>query len=165
MERFNQGVPFVPVRHAGNHVIAVFGVVEVLGILVVQVEFLLHLLVRTAEQLIEDVVVPLVRIESHYPRLLQQIPINVCTSNLAGARKLNSNEFAESRGVVISHGLGVSKSLENWICSQDLLRQVGEVSTTRFRSGVIGVGNSSEVLNDLLRILGFTSTRFSTAKG
>jgi hypothetical protein len=97
------------------------GVVEVFYFQAVQKELSLHLLVGTAEKLVEDMVVALVGVDSHYSRLFQEIPVDIRSCDLAGARKLDPNEFTEPGRIVIPHRLGVAKRFEDGICAQDLL--------------------------------------------
>jgi hypothetical protein len=106
-------------------------------------------------------VVALVCIEPHYPRLLQQIPIDVRARNLAGAGEFDPNELSETGRIVISNRLRVSKGFEDGIGSEDLLGQVGEIAASRPRAWCVRVGDGSEVLDDFLRVLSFTRTRFS----
>lgn len=67
-------------------------------------------LLRSLQQLVEHMKIPFTSRSSCDPTLLQQIPINVCSSNSTCWGKEYSNKFSESTRVVISHCLGISKS-------------------------------------------------------
>jgi hypothetical protein len=112
MKRFDQTIPLIAVRYARDDVVAVSCVVEILRVLVIQEEVLFHLAVGAAQQLIEDMVVTLVGVETYNPRLLQQIPVNVCASDLSGAGEFDPNELSKTGRVVISYRLRVSKGFE-----------------------------------------------------
>jgi hypothetical protein len=108
-------------------------------------------------------VIALVGIDSHNPRLLEQVPVDVGASNLPCPSELDPDELSESRRVVVPHCLGVSERFEYGVGAEDLFGQIGKVASSRFRARVVRVGDSSQVLDDLLGILSLTSARFSAA--
>jgi hypothetical protein len=58
-------------------------------------------------------VVALVGVEPYDSRLLQQIPIDVCASDLTGAGEFDPNELAKTGRVVIPNRLRVSEGFED----------------------------------------------------
>ena len=46
---------------------------------------------------------------------LQEIVADVTADNLTFAVKMNLDELSKSRGIIVSSGFGISKSLKNWI--------------------------------------------------
>jgi hypothetical protein len=70
------------------------------------------------------------------PRLLQKIPLDVSSSDVAGVIKFNTNEFSlgsvrvdigfgyKTGRVIIPHSLGVAKRLKYGICFEYLLFEI-----------------------------------------
>ncbi len=50
--------------------------------------------------------------------------LNIGTGQLAHGAEVNTDEFTESGGVVVTHGLGVTKSLKHRVSLHDLIFQV-----------------------------------------
>lgn len=72
------------------------------------------------------------RFASHdHSALLQQVPVNVRTSNAAVGREADADELAKPTGVVVPLSLSISKGLEDRIRLEDLSL---EETKTAFRS-------------------------------
>ena len=54
---------------------------------------------------------------------LEKIVTNIAADNLTFIVKMNLYELSKSRRVIVSSGLGVAKSLKNWISIEDFLLQ------------------------------------------
>jgi hypothetical protein len=65
MEGLNQAIPLITVVDSGNYIVAMPGVVKVIGVFAVQEKVLLHLALGAAQQLIENMIITLVRVETH----------------------------------------------------------------------------------------------------
>lgn len=50
--------------------------------------------------------------------------LNIGTGQLAHGAEVNTDEFTESGGVVVTHGLGVTESLKHRVSLHDLIFQV-----------------------------------------
>ena len=96
MESLDEHVPFFLIRDACNYIIALFGVNKVFHIPATQEEVPLRLLVSTTEELVEYMIVAFVGIAPDDSRLLQEVPVDVGTRDLAGACEFDSNEFTET---------------------------------------------------------------------
>ena len=100
-----------------------------------------------------------------HPRLLKQIDVNEATSQFAHVVEVDPDELTEPGGVVVPDGLGVAVGLKNWVGVHNpvlkirflLLRRVAVLLLLSLRSSKDG-----KVSDDLLGVLGFTSTRLSS---
>ena len=124
MESLHQCVPFVSVANTRNGFIAIFCVFEIVKVFVLEHKLSLDTVVGSAEELIENMVVPLAGVQLDHSGLFEQIPIDVRPGNLPRPRKLDANEFSESRRVIIADSLRVAERFQDWIRTQYLLGQV-----------------------------------------
>ena len=124
MESLHQCVPFVSVANTRNGFIAIFCVFEIVKVFVLEHKLSLDTVVGSAEELIENMVVPLAGVQLDHSGLFEQIPIDVRPGNLPRPRKLDANEFSESRRVIIADSLRVAEIFQDWIRTQYLLGQV-----------------------------------------
>jgi hypothetical protein len=88
---------------------------------------------------------------------LQQVRLDRGTDDHTASIKLETDELAETRRVVVLQRFGVTERLEDRVGLQDLLLQ----SAHEVLANV--AGNGGKILNNLLRVLGLARTRF-TAK-
>lgn len=142
--------------------IAMPGVLEVYNASVTEEQTLSHGSVCAAKKLIEDMIVALIPVKLDNSALLKQIPVNVCSSDLAGSGKLDTDKLAKTRRVVVANGLGVSESLEYRVCAEDLLREIGSIVSAG--AGSVESRYCGEVLDDLLCVFRLSSTRLSRDK-
>ena len=73
------------------------------------------------EQLVEDVVGPLDLLLLGDTGLLEQVGYNVATTELATGGEVDTDEFTESRGVVVPRSLGVAIGLQDGVGGNDLV--------------------------------------------
>ena len=73
------------------------------------------------EQLVEDVVGPLHLLLLGDTRLLEQVRHDVATGELSTGGEVDSDEFSEPGGVVVSRRLRVAVRLENGVGGNDLV--------------------------------------------
>ena len=74
-----------------------------------EVEFLFVLLGEAGQHAVEDVVVPLLRVLVHNPRLLQQVLIHFSSLDGSILVEENVDVFPEARRVVVPHSFCVAK--------------------------------------------------------
>ena len=74
-----------------------------------EVEFLFVLLREAGKHAVEDVVVPLLRVLVHNPRLLQQVLIHFSSLDGSILVEENVDVFPEARRVVVPHSFCVAK--------------------------------------------------------
>ena len=67
------------------------------------------------QYLVEDVVVALRICQLHHPRALQQICSDCCATDAALLVELDLNELAETRGIVVPGGLGITKRFQQGV--------------------------------------------------
>jgi len=95
--------------------------------------------------------------------LFQQVGLNIGTGNAKDVGKVDANEFTETGRVVVTGGLGVTIGLQDWIGRDDLIFQTWFVwvfyLTLLFTNAS---GYEGKVLDDLLGVFSFTSTRLTT---
>lgn len=90
--------------------------------------FLTFQCLTTREQLIKHMEISL-RFAPHYnSTLLQEIPINVCTSNAAVWSKGNTDKLSKTTGVIVTLRLSISESLQNRVGLQDLAFKEAEAT-------------------------------------
>jgi len=148
------------------------GVVELLGVVhgghvgatrVVQVvellwweqdKIILLVGVSTGEELVEDVEGSLALSLVDDSGLLEQVDLKTGSRNQTGVVELKSDEFTETRRVVVLVCLGVTESLEHGIQLHKLILECG-LTTSNGSTSTSDVGN---VLDDLLCVFGLTST-------
>lgn len=102
--------------------------------------------------LVEDVVVALGELVVDHARLLEQVRAALGAHERAVAVELELRELAKARAVVVAHGLGVTKGLEQRVHLNDLLD----------RRVVQAAGNGRQVVHEDLRGLGLASARLAT---
>merc|ERR1711881_209447 len=74
----------------------------------------------SVQQLVEDVVVTLSRKLESDSVLLQKVSFNVSSSKFSSLTEMGADEFSKSRGVVITHSFGISKSFHQRVLIQDV---------------------------------------------
>jgi len=126
----------------------------VLGVL--NVELLLDVGGGTLGQLVEDVERTLSSLLAQNTRLFEQVGADACAGDRTSLVELDLNELTETRTVVVTESLCVGERFQNRVGLDDLsleqaLSAVG--STT---------GDGSEVLDDLLGVLGLSGTGLSS---
>ena len=131
-------------------------------------ESLSHFRLLVGDDLVEDMVVSLTAELEGDSRFLKKIGLNITTRELARGAKVNSDEFTESRRVIVSGGLGVTEGFESRVSRDDLVFK-SHVLGTLGVSAVLGNGSTGssdkgEVLDDLLGVDGLTSTRLTSDK-
>jgi len=149
------------------------GVIELLGVVesvdagatrVVQVgellrghdnEGVLLLGVGTSQELVEDVEVTLSLSLVNDSGLLEQVNLKAGSRNETRSVELKSDEFTETRRVVVLVRLGVTKGFEHGIELDQLVFEGSLLSSAT-------TGDVGNVLNDLLGVFSLTSTRLST---
>jgi len=149
------------------------GVLELLGIVesvdagaatVVQVgelfwweadKSVLLLSVGSGEDLVEDVEGSLALALVNDSGLLEQVDLETGSGDETRSVELESDEFTETRRVVVLVGLGVTESLEHGIEFHQLVLE-GSLLSSATTSDV------GDVLNDLLGVFSLTSTRLSS---
>jgi hypothetical protein len=106
------------------------------------------------EQLVEDVEVAFAGRLADDTRLFKQVALHTGTSNRALVVELEADELAETRRVIVSNSLGITKGFEHRIQFEQLLLQLTLTMST--------TGNGHNVLNDLFGVFSLTSTRLAT---
>ena len=76
---------------------------------ILQMQLLFVLFGEASEHAVEDVVVPLLGVLVHNPRLLQQVLIHFSSLNRSILVEENVDVFPEPRRVVVPHGFCVAK--------------------------------------------------------
>jgi hypothetical protein len=120
------------------------------------------------DDLVEDMVVSLTAELEGDSRLFEKIGLNITTGELARSAEVNSDEFTESRRVIVSGGLGVTEGFEGRVGRDNLVFE-GHVLGRLGTLAVAGSGSTSgsdegEVLDDLLGVDGLTGTRLTSNK-
>jgi len=102
-------------------------------------------------------------------RLFQKVSVDITGGELASDLEVNTDEFTESRRVIVTDGLGVTKSLHSWVSSDDL---IFEGSATLERWSFLGLfsfvfiaskgANDGKVLDDSLGVDSLTGSRFTS---
>merc|ERR1712015_293760 len=116
----------------------------------------LHLRMEGLEELVEDVVGSLNFLLLSDTRFLQKIRHNVATSQLTGGVEVDTDELTETGGVVVPRGLGITIRLQNRVGGHDLVLK-GNLLLRLLRAG----GDNGQVGDDLLGVLGLSSTRLT----
>ena len=88
--------------------------------------------------------------------------VNVATNDLSVTAELDLDELSETGGVVVPDGLGVSERLEEGVGLDDLLLEDTGSGLVGGSKGTGGTGNGGEVLNNLLGVLGLSSTALTS---
>ena len=71
-------------------------------------------------------VATLVRCDTNDSRLFKKIILDLSAIDLVLMdRKVHQHVFAETRRIIVSHRLGVTKALEDRVASEDLLADIG----------------------------------------
>ena len=96
--------------------------------------------------------------------LLEQIGVDITRGEFTSGLEVNTDEFTEARGVIVTDGLGVTVGLHTGVGSDDLIlkgtttAELGGVSTTL----TAGSGDNGEVLDNTLGVDSFTGTRLTS---
>ena len=88
--------------------------------------------------------------------------VNVATNDLSVTAELDLDELSEAGGVVVPDGLGVTEGLEEGVGLDDLLLEDTGSGLVGGSKGTGGTGNGGEVLNNLLGVLGLSSTALTS---
>ena len=98
-----------------------------------------------------------------YSGLFQQVGLDIGAGNAKDVGKVNANEFTETGRVVVTGGLGVAIGLQDWIGRDDLIFQTWFVWILNLALLLTNAsGYEGKVLDDLLGVFSFTSTRLTT---
>merc|ERR1712142_1202587 len=89
--------------------------------------------------------------------LLEQVDDHVGSGKLSGAVEVDTDELSESGGVVVPDGLGVAPGLKDGVGLDDLVLKGGLSPLP-----LAGRADGGEVGNDLLGVLGLSSTGLSS---
>ena len=103
--------------------------------------------------------VPLFWVLVCHTGLLKQIVLNIGRSQLGVFTEVNTDEFTESRRVIIPDCLGVTVRLKDRVTHDNLVLNRHLLIFTFLRRQSTDAG---KVLDDLLGVLGFTRTRFTS---
>merc|ERR1719357_2136147 len=101
------------------------------------------------EQLVEDVVGPLDLLLLGDTRLLEQVGYDVTTTELATGGEVDTDEFTESRGVVVPRSLGIAIGLQDRVGGNNLVLQGDLLLALLAAPG----GDHGQVGDHLLRVL------------
>merc|ERR1719443_1191546 len=110
------------------------------------------------EKLVEDMVGSLNLLLFSNTRLLKQIGDNVATSQLSRGSEMDTDEFTETRRVVISGGLGITVGLKNGVGGHNLVLK-GDLLLRLLASRASG--NHGKIGDDLLGVFSLSSTRLT----
>ena len=108
----------------------------------------LYVLDRIRHQVVEDVIRPLLRLLVGDPGLFQQVDLHVGPRQLSRLVEVDADELAEARAVVVPHGLGVAKGLQDGVRLDDLVLE-RDLSLQRLPGGA----HAGKVPDDLLGVL------------
>ena len=96
-------------------------------------------------------------------RLLEQVGINITRREFTSRLEVDTDEFTEAGGVIVTDGLGVTVCLHTGVGSDNLILKgttTSELWCITARP-TAGCGNDGKVLDDALGVDGFTSTRLA----
>ena len=99
-------------------------------------------------QVVEDVIRPLLRLLVGDPGLFQQVDLHVGPGQLSRLVEVDADELAEARAVVVPHGLGVAKGLQDGVRLDDLVLE-RDLALQRLPGGA----HAGKVPDDLLGVL------------
>jgi len=74
-------------------------------------------------QLVEYVEIAFRFTPHHNSTLLKQIPVDIRASNASIGREADANELPKSTGVVVSLGLSIAESFQDWVGLENLAFQ------------------------------------------
>mmetsp|Transcript_16539 Transcript_16539/g.49490 ORF Transcript_16539/g.49490 Transcript_16539/m.49490 type:complete len:256 (+) Transcript_16539:4738-5505(+) len=111
-------------------------------------------------QLVEYVVVALGVIGLHHPGPLQEVRAHRRTANAPCCRELDLHKLSEPRRVIVAHGLGVSKCLQQRIGLQHLLLHAASATGLRLLSRE--TPHPRQILHDELAGFRLAGTRLTT---
>ena len=117
-------------------------------------EGVLLLGVGSSEKLVEDVEVTLSLSLVNDSGLLEQVDLKAGSGNETRSVELESDEFTETRRVVVLVRLGITKGFEHRVKLNQLVFKGSLLSSAT-------TGDVGDVLNDLLGVFSLTSTRLS----
>uniref|UniRef100_A0A2M4DMR2 Uncharacterized protein n=1 Tax=Anopheles darlingi TaxID=43151 RepID=A0A2M4DMR2_ANODA len=110
-------------------------------------------------ELVEDVVRALQRLLRDDTSLLQQVGLNIGTSQLTASGEVDTDELTETRRVIVTDGLGVTEGLKYGVSLDDLIFQGALLLSVLVL--LARRANGGEVRNDLLGVLSLSGTRFT----
>ena len=96
-------------------------------------------------------------------RLLEQVGVDITRRKFTSGLEVNTDEFTETGGVIVTDGLGVTVGLHTGVGSDNLIlkgtttAELGGVTT----SSTTGSGDNGEVLDNTLSVDSFTSSGFT----
>merc|ERR1719422_35778 len=90
-------------------------------------------------------------------RLLKQVDDHVSARELATSIEPDTNEFTKARGVVIPHSLGITPGFQDRVGLDNLVLKTGLTFLLLASST-----NASKIGDNLLGVLGLTSSRFTS---
>merc|ERR1719376_1741300 len=123
---------------------------------IAQVALLLQVLNLIGHDVVESMVATLERLLVGETGLLQQVDDHVSSRKLSSRVEVDSDELSEPGRVVVPHGLGVPPSLKDGVGLDNLVLE-GRLALLPLARRADG----GKVGDDLLRVLSFSSARFS----
>jgi hypothetical protein len=113
--------------------------------------------VGTGQELVEDVEAALSLSLVNDSRLFEQVDLKTGSRDEARVVELKSDEFTETRRVVVLVGLGITEGFEHGVQFDQLVLEDWPTGDLLVTSSDVG-----DVLNDLLGVFGFTGSRLSS---
>jgi len=110
------------------------------------------------DELVEDMVGSLNLLLLSNTRLLKKIGHNVATSKLTRGGEMDTDEFTETGGVVVSGGLGITIGLKNGVGGHNLVLKRDLLLRLLARAS----GNHGKIGDDLLGVLSLSSSRLTS---
>merc|ERR1712198_86365 len=123
--------------------------------------------VGIGHQLVEDVVISLNLELEGDTGLLQKVGLDIGGGDLGGGTEVDTDELTKAGRVVVTHGLGVTVSLQGRVGLDDLLlKGAGVGALGSLGLGGLGIGAvEGKVLQHLLRVLGLSGTGLAGNQG
>merc|ERR1719447_1452014 len=123
--------------------------------------------VGVGHQLVEDMVIPFdLQLEGD-TGLLQKVGLDIGGGDFGSGAEMDTDEFTESGGVVVTDGLGVTVGLKRRIGLDNLLlERTGVRALGSLGFGRLGIGAvQGVILEHLLGVLGLSGTRLAGNQG